>query len=410
MAQMTTGIDGQRDRGVALHPLDPLTPAELEAVVEAVRSARALDHRHLFVTVQLDEPAKEAVVDWREGDALDRVARVAVWDQQAATVSEGTVSVTGEVRSWQVVPGAKAPALIPQAIAVIEAVKADPRVREGLRKRGITNLDDLHVEPWPYGSKRPAALDDGRRLAWTPMWHRLSADDNAYAHPIAGLHAIVDADTGEVIDVEDHGVRPVPQEPGHFRQSQLAAPRTRQRARHQAAGRAGLHGRRLAGAMAEVVAAGRFLPARGARGPRRTLRRRRRRAAHRAPAVDRRARHPVRRSQSGQLPQERLRHGRGRHGLLHQLARAGLRLPRRDPLPRRVGGRRRRRGADDPERHLPARGGPRHPLEAHRPDGHVEVRRSRRLRGLVDRRPSTTTSTATTGTSARTARSSSRPS
>jgi primary-amine oxidase len=228
MAQMTTGIGGgQRDREVALHPLDPLTPTELEAVVETVRSARSLDHRHLFVTVQLDEPAKEAVVGWREGDPLDRVARVAVWDQQAATVSEGTVSVTtGDVRNWREVPGAKAPALIPQAIAVIEAVKADPRVQEGLRKRGITNLDDLHVEPWPYGSKRPGAPADGRRLAWTPLWHRSSPDDNCYAHPIAGLHAIVDADTGEVVDVEDHGVRPVPQEPGHFRQSQLAAPRS----------------------------------------------------------------------------------------------------------------------------------------------------------------------------------------
>ena len=82
MAQISTD-SGARGREVALHPLDPLTPDELEAVVEAVRSARALDHRHLFVTVQLDEPAKEAVVGWREGDALDRVARVAVWDQQA---------------------------------------------------------------------------------------------------------------------------------------------------------------------------------------------------------------------------------------------------------------------------------------------------------------------------------------
>jgi primary-amine oxidase len=226
MAQMTTDIgDGRRDRDVPLHPLDPLTPAELQAVVDVVRAARSLDHRHLFVTVQLDEPAKADATSWSEGDPLDRVARVAVWNQQTATLSEGTVSVAGEVRTWHDVPDAKAPALLPQAIAVIEATKADPRIQEGLRRRGITNLDDLHVEPWPYGSKRPAALDDGRRLAWTPIFHRTSPDDNAYAHPIAGLHAIVDMDTGEVIDVEDHGVRPVPMEPGHFRQSHLAAPR-----------------------------------------------------------------------------------------------------------------------------------------------------------------------------------------
>ena len=226
MAQMTTDIgDGRRERDGALHPLDPLTPAELQAVVDIVRAAKSLDHRHLFVTVQLDEPSKAAVTAWSDGDALDRVARVVVWNQQTATISEGTVSVTGEVRTWRDVPGAKAPALIPQAIAAIEATKADPRIREGLAKRGITDLSNLHVEPWPYGSKRPAALDDGRRLAWTPLFHRTSPDDNAYAHPIHGLHAVVDMDTGEVIDVEDHGVREVPMEAAHFRQSQLADPR-----------------------------------------------------------------------------------------------------------------------------------------------------------------------------------------
>ena len=227
MAQMTTDIgDGQRGREVPLHPLDPLTPSELQAVIDVVRAARSLDHRHLFVTIQLDEPPKQDAAAWQEGDPLDRVARVGVWNQQTATMSEGTVSVAGDVRSWRDVPGAKAPVLLPQAVVAIEATKADPRVQEGLRRRGITNLDDLHVEPWPYGATRPASLDDGRRLIWTPMWHRTSADDNAYAHPIAGLHAVVDLDTGEVVDVEDHGVRPVPPEPGHFRQSQLAPPRS----------------------------------------------------------------------------------------------------------------------------------------------------------------------------------------
>ena len=90
MAQMTTDIgDGRRDGKGALHPLDPLTPAELQAIVDITRAAKALDHRHLFVTVQLDEPAKAAVTAWRDGDALDRVARVVVWNQQTATISEG---------------------------------------------------------------------------------------------------------------------------------------------------------------------------------------------------------------------------------------------------------------------------------------------------------------------------------
>ena len=222
---ITAATEG-RDRHVPLHPLDPLTPDELRAVVEGVRVARSLDDRHLFVTVQLEEPAKEVVVGWREGDVLDRAARVVVWDQRAGSLAEGVVGVDGGVRSWREVPGAKAPVLLAQAEVAIAATKADRRVREGLARRGITDLEHLHVETWPYGAVLPAELDDGRRLVWTPIWQRLAADDNAYAHPVAGLHAIVDLDTGEVLEVEDHGVRPVPQEPAHFRQSQLAAPRT----------------------------------------------------------------------------------------------------------------------------------------------------------------------------------------
>ena len=45
-------------------------------------------------------------------------------------------------------------------------------------------------------------------MVWTPIWERKAPDDNAYAHPVAGLHAVVDLDTGEVIEVEDHGVAP----------------------------------------------------------------------------------------------------------------------------------------------------------------------------------------------------------
>jgi primary-amine oxidase len=224
VAQISTDSEA-RGQDVALHPLDPLTPDELRAVVDGVRAARGLDHRHLFVTVQLDEPAKETAIAFRDGDPLDRAARVAVWDQQAGSLAEGVVGVDGTVRAWADVPGAKAPVLLPQAEVAIAAVKADPRVREGLARRGITNVDDLHVETWPFGGLIPDTMDDGRRLIWTPLWDRSTADDNAYAHPIAGLHAVVDLDTGEVLEVEDHGVRPVPREPAHFRTSQLAPPR-----------------------------------------------------------------------------------------------------------------------------------------------------------------------------------------
>ena len=41
------------------------------------------------------------VVGWREGDALDRAGRVAVWDEQAGSLAEGVVGTDGGVRSWR---------------------------------------------------------------------------------------------------------------------------------------------------------------------------------------------------------------------------------------------------------------------------------------------------------------------
>jgi primary-amine oxidase len=210
-----------RPRDVALHPLDPLTAAELEAVVDAVRRDRGLDERHLFVTVQLEEPPKAAVLAWREGDPLDRVARIAIWDQAVGTMTECVVAVTGEVRAVRAVPGAKAPALMPQILVAIEATKADERVRAGLRRRGVEDVEQLHIETWPFGGLIPDRYDDGRRLAWTPMWHRPTPESNQYAHPIHGLYAVVDLDAGTVIDVEDHGERPIPAEAAPYRSSLL---------------------------------------------------------------------------------------------------------------------------------------------------------------------------------------------
>ena len=69
-----------------------------------------------------------------------------------------------------------------------------------------------------------------------------------------------------------------------------------------------------------------------------------------------------------------------------------------------------RRAADDQERHLHARGGLRHPLEAHRPPAARRARRCAGRGGWSSRRSrrSRTTSTASSGTSTRTATSSSR--
>lgn len=209
-----------RDGCIPVHPMDPLTGRELEAVVEIARREMSLDDRHRFVHVQLDEPSKDQVLAWREGDPLDRQARVAVWDRRAREMREAIVSLGGEVVSSARVEGGQAPFLASDVAEGVAAARSDDRVREALGRRGITDVDRIHIELWPFGGLVPERLADGRRLAWTPMWDRHDPEDNQYAHPIYGVYAVVDLDTRQVIEVEDHGVLPIPPEPGHYRESQ----------------------------------------------------------------------------------------------------------------------------------------------------------------------------------------------
>jgi primary-amine oxidase len=43
-----------------------------------------------------------------------------------------------------------------------------------------------------------------RRLGWVDLWMRATPDGNPYAHPVSGLKIIVDMNTLEVLEIEDH--------------------------------------------------------------------------------------------------------------------------------------------------------------------------------------------------------------
>ncbi|MBM3681523.1 MAG: primary-amine oxidase [Actinobacteria bacterium] len=202
------------------HPLDPLAPEELAEAIAILRREQGLTRDHLFVFTLLDEPSKEALSAWSPGDPIDRAARITVWDRAQGLLIESVVGLDGTVRRWDPQPGQKAAMLGPEAVACLEAARNDPRVIEGLRRRGIDDPSQVHMETWPFGIDVPEHLNDGRRLIWTPMWHRPTPDANQYAHPIGGLHAVVAVDTAEVVDVEDTDGIPTPQTPGPYRLSE----------------------------------------------------------------------------------------------------------------------------------------------------------------------------------------------
>ena len=202
------------------HPLDPLSYAEQELIVAHARSAWKLEEHHLFAMLQLHEPTKAQLAS---GTKLDRTARVTMWDRKKAIVTEGLITTEGIAKEYKEIPGAKSPVSVIESAIALAVVAKDKSVIEALARRGIDDISTVHMETWPIGAQIPKHLDDGRRLIWTPMWHQPTPDANFYAHPIHGLHAIVDIDAEEVVGLEDNGDVPIPQTPGPYRESQTGA-------------------------------------------------------------------------------------------------------------------------------------------------------------------------------------------
>ena len=93
---------------------------------------------------------------------------------------------------------------IEEVLEIEKTVKADPRFREALRRRGLLNeVEQMCVDPWTVGDFGHV-IEQGRRVLNCFIWMRTFPLDNYYAHPVEGLHALIDVSTLEVLKVEDH--------------------------------------------------------------------------------------------------------------------------------------------------------------------------------------------------------------
>jgi len=211
----------------APHPLDPLNGSEIRRAVQILRQAGRVTSQARFVSVSLNEPAKSqvsfiapaqgaATADRASPGAPGREAFVVVVEPGQHATYEAVVSLTtSSVVSWRLVPGARGPVTLGEYAECERLTRADPQVRAGLERRGITNPDQVLVEPWGIGSFT-AGEEARRRVVWTLLFYRERPDDNPYAKPIHGLHAIVDVDDMAVVRVEDLGVVPLPPGSGAY--------------------------------------------------------------------------------------------------------------------------------------------------------------------------------------------------
>jgi primary-amine oxidase len=199
-----------------VHPLEPLTGEEISAASGLLREAGHVGEAARFVSIVLHEPPKADVHAFEaDGAPVPREAEVVVLDRADGRAYEGTVSLSeGRVTRWEHVPGIQPQVMLEEFFECEEIVRADPRVQDALRLRGITAFDGVMVDPWSaghYGDEEQGRLLRG--LLWMKMD---GPDDNGYAHPVENLVVYVDMNTRRVARIEDHGVVPIPQEPGPY--------------------------------------------------------------------------------------------------------------------------------------------------------------------------------------------------
>jgi primary-amine oxidase len=214
------GQAGPRPR----HPLAPLTVAET-ATAARLALASGAGHGTRVVYCALDEPAKELVLGW-DGRPVARNVLCVLYERPARMTWLVTVSLDDQTVIGRIpMPGVQPPVMVEEWLANADQVKADPGFRAALARRGITDLSQVQVDPWPASNFGLDIDASGRRLARGVAFLLDGPGSNPYARPVENLVALLDRDTGEVIEVIDGEVIPVPAERGRYDAASVAAPR-----------------------------------------------------------------------------------------------------------------------------------------------------------------------------------------
>lgn len=204
------------------HPLDGLSSAEFWTVYDVLRASGRLDSTSRYVSVDLREPAKDAVLAWSPGQPMRREAMAII--KHGRGVAEAVVDVAGKkLVSFNVVKGAQAPFLFSEDDETGELIKADPRVRAALARRGITDLALVQCGSGPAGYY-DLPEQRGRRFFHGYCDYRHGVY-NGMARDIEGLDVFIDVDSMKVVRVVDVGDTPIPTGNHDFTPEALGATR-----------------------------------------------------------------------------------------------------------------------------------------------------------------------------------------
>jgi primary-amine oxidase len=217
--QLNTFVTTPAATVAANHPLEPLSAEEIREAVSIFKAEKKPAPSVRFVMVTLNEPAKEAVLSFKTGSIVAREAFMILLDNATGRGAEAIVSLTDKKVVWhtELPDRVQPPIMLDEFVECEEAVKKSPEFLAALKKRGITDVSLVMVDPWSAGQYGGETEDDKkRRLSRALCWLRSEPNDNGYARPLEGIVAVVDLNEMKVLRVEDYGVVPLPPTSGNW--------------------------------------------------------------------------------------------------------------------------------------------------------------------------------------------------
>jgi primary-amine oxidase len=202
----------------ASHPMDPLSPAEIEKTVQIIRGAKDIERSALFPYIRLYEMEKSEVLKWSPGGAVHRKAEAFVF--QSGKSFRAIVDLKNEsVPVWSAVEDGQPPFMTREMLTIMGLVQNDSRWKEAIEKRGITEPQKVLNLPFSAGH---FGDDDADRRIYRIGSYYPGDTQNYWGRQIGGLCTIVDVQSKTVLDVIDTGVVPLPTGDSEYEASTVA--------------------------------------------------------------------------------------------------------------------------------------------------------------------------------------------
>jgi primary-amine oxidase len=207
LATAMISVSCRAQTSVVHHPLDGLTTAEYWTVHDVLRSSGHWSDKTLVASLLLHEPAKAAVIAWREGDAIPREADV-ILEASGKTIEARVDIPSRKLEFWKEVFGVQAPIIQRELDTMSDVAKHDQRVIAALRARGVTNLASIRCEPIPLTFKI-FPEQAGHRIGYGDCMDSHGAY-HAWGRAIEGLYIVADMTDEKILNVIDRGAVPIP--------------------------------------------------------------------------------------------------------------------------------------------------------------------------------------------------------